>query len=77
MRRAAPLYFEHLYQCWERLADIFGQAADDAPAVAMGLMKTPLKRGTVQRLRPPPDLWWACGGHCCGDPSDAYSRAAE
>lgn len=43
-----PLYFEHLYYSWEHLADIFGEALDEASAVAMRLLKIPLKRGTVE-----------------------------
>lgn len=43
-----PLYFEHLYYSCERLADIFGVALDEAPALATRLPKTPLKRVTVE-----------------------------
>lgn len=38
----------HLYYSWGRLADIFGEALDEAPTVAMRLLETPLKRGTVK-----------------------------
>lgn len=43
-----PLYFEHLYYSLERLADIFGEPLDEAPSVAMKLLKTSLKLGTVE-----------------------------
>lgn len=42
------MYFEHLYYSWERLVDIFGEVLDEAPAVAIRLLKTTLKHSTVE-----------------------------
>lgn len=43
-----PLYLEQLHYIGKHLADIFGQALDDAATVAMSLLGAPLKCARVE-----------------------------